>query len=191
MDHFMDIQLLPDPELPAHVLMSALCAKLHRALTIGDNLTGSIAISFPGYSELVGARGLGDSLRLLGSQSSLQNLTGLNWVGSLRDQVRTVATGTVPVTAVHRSLRRVQAKSNPERLRRRLIKRHGIDGAEARKRIPDSAAELLNLPFLQLHSASTGQAFRLFLSLGPMKATADGGTFNAYGLSTSATIPWF
>lgn len=192
MDHFVDIQLLPDPELPAHVLMGALYAKLHRALVMGgDGDAGGIAISFPGYSVRPGAINLGRSMRLLGSQPGLQALAGTGWLGSLRDQVSVNTAASVPSTATHRSLRRVQAKSNPERLRRRLIKRHGIDDAEARQRIPDSAAELLHLPFLQLRSGSTGQNFRLFLQLGPVQTAAESGSFNTYGLSASATIPWF
>ena len=192
MDHFVDIHLLPDPELPAHVLMGALYAKVHRALVKGgEGDAGGIAISFPGYSDRPGAISLGRSMRLLGSAQGLQTLASTGWLGSLRDQVNAKQTAAVPTTVMHRSLRRVQAKSSPERLRRRLIKRHGIDEAEARNRIPESATEMLTLPFLQMRSASTGQSFRLFLSLGPAQATAESGSFNAYGLSTTATIPWF
>lgn len=192
MDHFVDIHLLPDPELPAHVLMGALYAKLHRALVMGgESEAGGIAVSFPSYSARPGAINLGRSMRLLGSQSGLRELASTVWLGSLRDQVSTNGPTAVPLTAMHRNLRRVQAKSNPERLRRRLIQRHGIDDAEARKRIPDSATEVLTLPYLQLSSASTGQNFRLFLRLGPAQATAESGAFNTYGLSATATIPWF
>jgi CRISPR-associated endonuclease Csy4 len=192
MDHFVDIHLLPDPELPAHVLMGALYTKLHRALVMGgEGDAGSIAISFPGYSARPGAINLGHTMRLLSSEPGLHALASMGWLGSLRDQVSVNGPAPVPITATHRNLRRVQAKSNPERLRRRLIKRHGIDDAEARKRIPDGAAEVLTLPFLQLHSASTGQNFRLFLRLGHAQATSESGVFNTYGLSTTATVPWF
>ena len=192
MDHFVDIHLLPDPELPAHVLLGALYAKLHRALVMGgDGNACGIAISFPGYSVRPGAIHLGRCMRLLGSQPGLQTLAGTGWPGGLRDQVSFHGMAPVPPDAMHRSLRRAQAKSNPERLRRRLIKRHGIDETEARKRIPDSAAEMLTLPFLQLRSSSTGQNFRLYLGLGQAQATAEGGTFNTYGLSATATVPWF
>lgn len=192
MDHFMDIHLLPDPELPAHVLMGAMFGKLHRALVSGGyGATGGIAVSFPGYSGRPGAISLGHSLRLLGNPASLQALLSTGWTGSLRDQAKVSALAVVPANSTHCHLRRVQAKSSPERLRRRLIKRHGIDEAEARHRIPDSATETLALPFLQLRSASTGQNYRLFLQLGPAEATAESGSFNTYGLSAAATIPWF
>ena len=191
MDHYVDIHLLPDPELPAHVLLGALYAKLHRALVMGDVNAGGIAISFPGYSVQAGAIHLGRCMRLLGSVPGLQALAGTGWLGGLRDQVSLTGMAPVPPAATHRSLRRVQAKSNPERLRRRLIKRHGIDEAQARKQIPESAAEMLTLPFLQLRSSSTGQNFRLYLRLGPAQVTTEGGTFNTYGLSATATVPWF
>jgi CRISPR-associated endonuclease Csy4 len=97
----------------------------------------------------------------------------------------------VPADAVQRSLRRVQAKSSPERLRRRQMRRHGLTEQHARERVPDSAAELLTLPCGVRARASTGQSFPLYLRLGPAESTAQVGTFNAYGLSTSATTPWF
>ena len=109
----------------------------------------------------------------------------------MRDHVNVGALAHVPAGATHRTLRRVQAKSNPERLRRRLMKRHGLDETQARERIPDNAAKTLNLPFLQLRSCSTGQTFRLFLSLGPEQPAPASGEFNAYGLSQNATGPWF
>jgi len=71
------------------------------------------------------------------------------------------------------------------------MKRHGLDETQARERIPDSAAETLHLPFVQLRSGSTGQTFRLFLCLGPAQPTPVSGEFNAYGLSQNATVPWF
>ncbi|MGV2442369.1 type I-F CRISPR-associated endoribonuclease Cas6/Csy4, partial [Bacillus atrophaeus ATCC 9372] len=83
------------------------------------------------------------------------------------------------------------AQSSPERLRRRFAKRHQLSEAEARERIPDSAAQMLKLPYLQLRSHSTGQHFRLFLQLGAAQEHPIAGTFNSYGLSQSATLPWF
>ena len=72
-----------------------------------------------------------------------------------------------------------------------LMKRHGLDETQARERILDSAAEKVDLPFVQLQSRSTGQTFRLFLSLDPEQSAPTPGDFNAYGLSRNATIPWF
>ena len=187
MECFVDIWLRPDPETAAHHLLDALYTKLHRAL-VARNST-AVAVSFPGYQRH--PLSLGTCLRLLGSRSALAELVQSDWLSGLRDHVTTSAVAAVPVDATHRTLRRVQAKSNPERLRRRLAKRHGLDEAQARARIPDSAAETLQLPFVQLRSNSTGQTFRMFLSKGEVQSVPVLGEFNAYGLSPQATIPWF
>ena len=187
MDCFVDIQLRPDPETAAHHLLAALYTKLHRAL-VARNSTG-VAVSFPGYQ--LQPLTLGSRLRLLGSRPALVELVQSDWLGGMRDHVTTSAVAAVPVAVTNRTLRRVQAKSNPERLRRRLAQRHGLNETQARERIPDSAAETLQLPFVQLRSNSTGQLFRLFLSMGETQPAPVSGEFNAYGLSQQATTPWF
>jgi CRISPR-associated endonuclease Csy4 len=114
-----------------------------------------------------------------------------NWLTGARDHTELALVAAVPDDAPHRSLRRVQAKSSPERLRRRHMRRHNLSAAKARERFPDTAAELLQLPFVTLTSGSTGQNFPVFVRLSPVVSTPHTGSFNAYGLSNSATIPWF
>ena len=187
MEAFLDIELRPDPEFPPHLLLSTLYGKLH--LTLVPNNSAGIAVCFPGYQ--IKPPSLGTSMRLLGSRAALQALTITSWLSGMRDHVKVGELDLVPADATHRMLRRVQAQSNPERIRRRLMKRHGLDQTQARLRIPDSAAEMLKLPFVQLRSRSNGGAFRLFLSLTAKELTPTLGEFNAYGLSQNATIPWF
>ena len=187
MSHYLDIHLLPDPDLPAHVLLSALYAKLHRALV--DLQTGEIGITFPAYQS--SPPSLGDRLRLVGPASALDELISSSRLGGMRDHLRREPVAVVPATAEHRRLCRLQAKGNPARLRRRQMKRHGLTEEEALARVPDTAVELLRLPFLQVRSASTGQAFRLFLKLGAPQPEVSEGRFNAHGLSSSRTVPWF
>jgi CRISPR-associated endonuclease Csy4 len=187
MDSYLDIELRPDPETASNHLLGALYAKVHQALVAQHG--SNVAVCFPDHQMRPST--LGTRLRLLGSQAALQAVTATDWLGSMRDHVRVSAMAAVPPDAQHRSVRRVQAKSNPERLRRRLMKRHDLTPAQALDRIPDSAAELLNLPFVQLRSTSSGQPFRMFLSVGPALPAATTGEFNAYGLSQTATVPWF
>ena len=113
------------------------------------------------------------------------------WLTGMRDHVRTTAVLAVPSNVAHRAVSRVQAKSNPDRLRRRQMRRHGIDAAEALVRVPDTAAERLDLPYLHLRSHSTAQPFRLFIRHGALRENATAGTFGTYGLSATTTIPWF
>lgn len=188
MDHYLDLNLLPDPEFPPRELLSALYAKLHRALVqLGRD---DIGISFPGHDDTVPS--LGTHVRLHGNAPALSALAASPWLGGLTGLLRQSPMQPIPAHAQHRAVTRVQAKSSPERLRRRAMRRHGIDATTARQRIPDAAAETLALPFVQLGSRSTGQpSFHLYIRHGPLQHTPTEGAFNAYGLSKGATVPWF
>lgn len=187
MSHYIDIHLRTDPEFPAHQLMAALYAKLHRALV--QLQTNSIGVGFPDYATAPAA--LGSTMRLVGPALELSRLMENDWLNGMRDHTELTPAVAVPAHAEHRSLRRVQAKSSPERLRRRQMRRHGLTAEQAQERVPDTAAELLHLPFVVFASSSTGQNFPVFLKLGPVVPERQTGTFNAYGLSTTATTPWF
>ena len=187
MDYYVDIDVRPDPEFPAHQLMSALYAKLHRAL-VAQSRT-DIGVSFPDVEAQ--APRLGTRLRLHGRLEALLALLGSDWLTGMHDHVSLTPPKQVPGNTQSRTVGRVQVKSSPERLRRRLMRRHAIDEQQARERVPDEAARFVCLPFLQLRSTSTGQTFRLFIEHGPIQPGAVPGNFNAYGLSQGATIPWF
>ncbi|MES2880463.1 MAG: type I-F CRISPR-associated endoribonuclease Cas6/Csy4 [Pseudomonadota bacterium] len=186
MDHYVDIEVRPDPEFAPHQLMSALYAKLHRVLVAQGSTR--IGVSFPGVDS---QPHLGARLRLHGSLEALSALLASDWLTGMRDHVALTPPTRVPAAAKNRTVMRVQVKSSPERLRRRLMRRHNLDEQEARQRIPDEAARLTSLPFVQLGSTSTGQTFRLFIAHGPILPGVVPGDFNAYGLSQGATIPWF
>lgn len=187
MDAYLDLRLRSDPEIHTAHLMAAVYTRLHRqlvALRCED-----IGISFPEIRTR--PRTLGNQLRLHGPATALQAFSDGQWLGSLREHCQLGSIAAVPTDTRHRTLRRVQTKSSPERLRRRLMRRHGIDEAEARRRIPDAAARELQLPYIAVHSSSTGQHFKIFLEQGPPLDRAQPGRFNAYGLSQDATVPWF
>lgn len=185
-DHYLDIHLLPDPEFAPAQLMNALFAKLHRTLALQEST--DIGISFPRAANR--RSGLGSHLRLHGSLPGLKRLAELSWLSGMRDHTQLSDILPVPASAHHVAVRRVQAKSSPERLRRRQMKRKGWTVEEARAAIPDSAAETLQLPFLTIHSTSTDQTFRLFIDQHPVDH-AQPGSFNGYGLSASASLPRF
>lgn len=187
MDHYLNIRLLPDPEFAPSVLMSALFSKLHRALVQQDSRT--IGVSFPDTRQE--GTSLGGCLRLHGNSRDLQQLMVQDWLTGMRDHTAVGEIASVPENALHRVVRRVQAKSNPERLRRRLVQRKGITEEEARQFIPDKAVEKLDLPYVIIRSHSTGQSFRLFIDHRPTQVMPVKGEFSAYGLSPAATVPWF
>lgn len=187
MDHYIDLTLIANPEIAQPHLMGALINKLHLALAA--QRSEQIGVSFPAVQS--SPVWLGNCLRIHGNQTNLAGLMNLNWLASMRDHVHSKSVLAVPPNASFRVVSRVQAKSNPERLRRRQIRRHGLSADEVLNQVPDTATERLNLPYVQLRSKSTAQPFRLFIRHGKLLETATVGTFGAYGLSATATIPWF
>jgi CRISPR-associated endonuclease Csy4 len=188
MNHYLDISLLPDPEFPALVLMDALFAKLHRALVAVRSQ--EIGVSFP--EVRMAKAGLGGVLRLHGSHAHLRDFMAAHWLTGIRDHVTLSPTQAVPsACSSYCTVSRVQVKSNPERERRRLMRRKGLTEVQAREKIPDASAKALNLPYLHMRSQSTGQSFNLFIQHGAVVSTPVKGVFGMYGLSASTTVPWF
>jgi len=188
MDHYLDIKILPDPEFPPAMLVNALFTKLHRVLV--QLQSKQIGISFPNVDQ--SKPFLGNVLRIHGTSSVLQNLLAQHWLKGMNDHLEVKAINAVPVDTPHCRVRRVQIKSNAERLRRRYRKRHeGVTELDALAMIPDTVEKQLSLPYLQLKSDSTGQRFRLFIVHSPPQQQPVAGEFNRYGLSAKATIPWF
>lgn len=184
MDHYIEIRLLPDPEFSATLLMEALFAKLHRVLA--GTAQGRVGVSFPAAGIT-----LGDRLRLHGSLAALTELDALPWRKGLRDNTGHSGILSVPLQVKHRIVRRVQFKSNAERLRRRSVKKGWLSKEEAQIRIPFAKEQRSSLPFIRMKSTSSEQSFQLFIEQGEIVDNAASGHFSAYGLSSQATIPWF
>ena len=188
MDYYQEIKILPDPEFPTAILMNALFSKLHRALAHLDSR--DIGVSFPKVNK--DKPTLGSILRLHGSAFALQCLQEKKWLIGMRDHTDVQEIAPVPSNSQHCQVKRVQTKSNAERLRRRYCKRHqGVTEQDAEALIPDSVEKRLALPYLHLKSQSNGQSFRLFMAHQTPQPQAVVGEFNSYGLSSTATVPWF
>jgi len=185
--HYLDLTVLPDAETGVAALLGALYDRLHRALA--QHQRNDIGVSFPQYSVI--PRNLGDTLRLHGSETALQQWMHTDWQRGVRDHLRSSDIAPVPAYAIHRVVGRRQFQSNVERLRRRRMQRKGESAEQAARAIPDSAADKPHLPYVHLRSHSTGQAYCLFIQLGPPQSTPTQGAFNTYGLSQHASIPWF
>ncbi|MHA3903478.1 type I-F CRISPR-associated endoribonuclease Cas6/Csy4 [Castellaniella sp. WN] len=185
--HSIDIRLLPDPEFSQAHLLGALYAKFHRAL-VGLG-THEIGVSFPQYS--MQPRTLGRIMRVHGGGDALNALLFTDWLRGMRDHVELGALSAVPKEVQHRRLLRRQFKTSADRLRHRRMRRKGETYEQAAQAIPDSVEQQPDLPYVQLRSASTGQRFCLFLALGDPEPQAVAGEFNTYGLSSTATLPWF
>jgi CRISPR-associated endonuclease Csy4 len=185
MDHYLDIRLLPDPEFPAPILMNALFAKLHRTLVA--QRAADIGVSFPAAQ----ASHLGGVMRLHGSSARLNEHMAQQWLQGMRDHLDISGIAPVPETAAYCQVRRVQAKSSAERLQRRYLKRHpDVDEKRVAELITAEKERRLALPYLRIRSGSSDQQFLLFIQQTPVTMPQTG-DFNSYGLSSTATLPWF
>lgn len=185
MDHYIDIRLLEDPDIPAPVLMSTLFTKLHKVLASHGN--GQVGISFPLYDKT-----LGSTLRLHGTRTNLVTIMDCNWLAHFASYTSIGTIRQVPDKCQHRSVQRVQSKSSRIRLYRRSVRKGWMTEEEAEEQVKlENGGKHLSEPFISLRSMSTGQKFKLFVRHGPIRETSVEGSFSAYGLSPSTTIPWF
>ena len=184
MTHYIDIDILQDAEMNSNVLMNTLFAKVHLQLAKGEQ--SNIGVSFPNFKKT-----LGDMLRLHGDKDSLQAILASNMMAGLKDYTKTTAVKQAPAHCQYRTVERVQVKSSLERLYRRSVKAGKVTEEDALVKIQTGTNKMLKLPYLQVVSKSTGQSFRLFVKHGQIQGNETAGAFTKYGLSSTATIPWF
>lgn len=179
MDSYIDIRVLPDLELSESTLLNNLFAKLHRQLGTGD-----IGVSFPKVSNR-----LGDTLRIHGSAVRLEQLMQQPWLKGLRDYTETSAVLPVPSELKgYRVLNRVQRKSAHNK-EKRVVAKGWFTPEQAKQRYEDPKP--IRQPFLAIQSLSTKQHIKIFVKHGPILKAPKEGSFNSYGMSNTATIPWF
>jgi len=193
MNSHINIQIQPDAEFPENVLLNKSITKLHKALH--DQNQTSIGISFPNYKIK-----LGNIIRLHGNQADLKTLQGLNWLGGLAGYCEISDIMPVPETVEgYRTVSRIQPTMTLAKLKKRVDyqKARGdlktekeVEAYEKQYKARMFAASLDN-PYLELQSTSTGEHYRVFIKFGEIKSQPVKGEFNHFGLSKTATIPWF
>jgi CRISPR-associated endonuclease Csy4 len=184
MNHYFDIILLPDAEMPPMVLMNAIYAKLHKQLS--DMASKTIGISFPEYRVTVG-----NILRLHGGETDLKILHGTNWRGGMNGYCKMGEILQVPIDAKHRNVYRKQPNMSQAKLNR-LFKRGSITQQKIEGYKNKMFSErLINPPYLDLVSSTNGQRYRRYILMGELLDQPILGEFDRFGFSTQATIPWF
>ncbi len=183
MDNYFDIVLKPDAEMRDNVLLNMVYAKLHKALF--DLKSTRLGISFPDVDMHLGTR-----LRLHG-QADLLNQLGVTWLGNLSGYCTVSVVCKVPESvASHRTVSRKQLNMTHAKMNR-LIKRGSLDTADVGRYKEKMFTQKLIAPFLELVSASNGERYRRNIQLGVIQTTPSVGEFDHFGLSRTATIPWF
>jgi CRISPR-associated endonuclease Csy4 len=183
MDHYLDILILPDPEFSATILMNSLYTKLHKALY--DNKSTSIGVSFPRYHV-----SLGNVLRIHGTISDLNKLMQQNWIGGMCGYCTISEIMQVPPSSRFRTVSRKQPTMSQSKLNR-LIKRGSISVDEIDKYKAKMQGNTLAGPYLELASGSNKHKHRRYIAFGELQDNPAPGEFDQFGLSKTATIPWF
>ncbi|TBR37538.1 type I-F CRISPR-associated endoribonuclease Cas6/Csy4 [Marinomonas agarivorans] len=183
MNYYIDIEIQPDNEMRENVLLNKVYTKFHKALC--ELKATDIGVSFPKHKIL-----LGRVLRIHSSSNSLEKLQAKNWLGGLAGYCKVSAIKPVPEQIQHRIVSRKQTTMSQSKLNR-LIKRQTIPEENVKIYKANMFAKGLDNAYLELTSASNGHTYRRYIQFSEMLPKAVEGTFDAFGLSRKASIPWF
>ena len=183
MDHYIEIQIKPDAEMRENVLLNKVYTKFHKAL-FSLNST-KIGISFPKYKIL-----LGDMIRIHGTANKLSEFQNTNWLGGLKGYCEITKIQPIPNDVNYRTVSRKQANMTAAKFRR-LIKRGSVSEEEAKKYKAKMYSQGLDNPYLELNSTSNGHKHRRYIEFGNYQESPVAGEFDQFGLSKTATVPWF
>jgi len=183
MNYFIDIKLLPDPEFRATILLNSVYSKLHK--TLCDLNSSTIGVSFPAYNVT-----LGNILRIHGNQDDLNALQQRDWLGGMSGYCKVSEITSVLDVVKYRTVGRKQTTMSQAKLSR-LIKRGSISQDEVKQYRARMFTKGLDNPYIELVSGSNGHRHRRYIEFGEMLDSPVAGEFDQFGLSKTATVPWF
>ncbi|SFQ06447.1 CRISPR-associated protein, Csy4 family [Nitrosomonas cryotolerans] len=194
MKHYLEITLLPNPDINLLTLWSKVFQQIHLGLVElqDEQKRVPIGVSFPEY--IIGEKYsvLGGKLRLFAQdESMLTRFDVAKWLTRLSDYVHCTSIRSVPYELKGYAIyQREQPKTNKERLARRYAIRHHIDYVTAIQRYSDMEYKLIPTPFIRLKSLSSDKTFCLWIKK-KIAVESSNNTFSSYGLSAFATVPEF
>lgn len=183
MNYYIDIKIQPDAEMRENVLLNKVYTKFHKVLF--DLKAKNIGVSFPEYQLI-----LGQLLRIHGNQETLSNLHTTNWLGGLSGYCKMSDVTQIPEQVKHRVISRKQSTMTNAKLNR-LILRGTISNENIKTYKAKMFTKGLDNPYLELESASSKQLHRRYIQFGELLDKQIKGDFDQFGLSKSATVPWF
>lgn len=214
MKSYLEITLLPNPEVGINFLWSKVFQQIHLGLVEIQNEQNQvpIGVSFPEY--IVGEKYsiLGAKLRLFAQEeATLTRFDAPKWLDRLNDYVHCTGIRAVPDKLKGYAIyQREQPKTGRERLARRYAKRHDLDyetalnnavelsirtkevngATKALMRYSEMPHRAIATPFIRLKSLSSNNTFCLWIKKNSATQIAKG-NFSTYGLSNKVTVPEF
>jgi CRISPR-associated endonuclease Csy4 len=205
MKYYIDITLLPDAEANLGFLWQKLFQQVHIALVdnkVGEN-ESAIALSIPGYSKResnIKDFPLGDKLRLLASSEDVLVKLGIHqWLKRLNDYCHIKPIKPVPAgIKQYAQFKRKPAKSIEKKAKRRAEHLNKPYAEVLAYLLKEGRSVKSPLPYIHVESQETkkrtehGVSCQFPLFIEQMLFDAPGsGKFDCYGLSKTATVPWF
>ena len=187
MNRYFDLEAIPNPQIAQVDVVAQLMQQTHALL---PQYLGRVGLSFPEYRV---QRTLGKIIRFFGNEKDLRELQSSTKANPKFSNYCVV--GDVQHTPeepkAYVCFARVQPKGNSSL--QRLKRRHQVRGTWTDKLEQEIQAKYsanFKQPHVNLRSISSGQKFILFIQQ-EKKSQPAGGLFSSYGLSNTATVPWF
>ena len=196
MKFYQEITLLPSSDISLGFLWGKVFKQVHLAIVeqLDENGNSTIGISFPEYNKNKKI-GIGEKFRLLSiNNDNLENLNIKKWLARLSDYVHMTSIRPVPGKIEGHILyqrERFKSYSHMRRLMVRKAKKEGISVEEARSHFDGFQEKISKNPFINMHSETTGQKFKLFILRKEVNGPTGDGTFGSYGLGTKSSVPEF
>jgi CRISPR-associated endonuclease Csy4 len=200
MKYYLDITLLPDAEANLGFLWQKVFQQVHIALVdnkVADN-ESAVALCVVGYGDKTFP--LGNKLRLLAaSEDILQKLDIHRWLNRLSDYCHISSIKTVPAEVKqYARFNRKNVKSIEKKAQRRAVHLAKPYDEVLAYLIEEGQSKECKLPFINVESQESKKRsqkgvscqFLLFIEQG-LFDDAVNGKFDCYGLSKTATVPWF
>ncbi len=193
MKSYVDITLLPGVDITLYFLWEKVYQQLHLALVECQDAKNNIkvGVAFPEYDERKFQ--LGNKLRVFAPfRVDLEALNINHWLAGLNDYVHITSIRDVPDKIEgYAHFKRIQRKSNNDRLARRRAKRKGISEEEAKAYFEKREEQYSQAPFIQVKSHSSDKRYRLLISREEAESFQTDNGFSTYGLSSSSSVPLF
>lgn len=191
---YLEITLLPNPEVNVNFLWSKTFQQIHLGLVEmqDEHKQVSIGVSFPEYKMGDKFGVLGSKLRLFANEeATLVRFNASKWLDRLNDYVHCTSIRPVPekITS-HAIYRRKQPKASKHRLARRYARYRQVEYETALQHYMKLSQEKISLPYIRLKSMSSNNNFCLWIDRIETTSPAHG-FFSTYGLSTQSTVPEF
>ncbi|MDT8403256.1 type I-F CRISPR-associated endoribonuclease Cas6/Csy4 [Sulfuriflexus sp.] len=205
MNYYQDLTLMPNTEVNLGYIWKKVFQQVHIALVdnrVGDN-ESAIALSIPGYKSGASKEKyfpLGDKLRLLAAnEDALVKLDIHQWLKRLSDYCHIKPIKAVPASIKqYAQFKRKPVKSIEKKAKRRAEHLNKPYAEVLAYLLKEGRSDKSSLPYINVESQETKKRvaqgvscqFSLFIEQMLFDAPASG-KFDCYGLSKTATVPWF